>query len=100
MGGGEGFGIAYLEAGAHELPVVAGNVAGAGDAVVDGVTGLLVDPTDHVAVADAITELLTNRPRAEAMGRAGKARARQFTWAQTAKRVESVLQEVASARAA
>src|SRR4051812_37192313 len=37
--GGEGFGIVYLEAGVHEVPVVGGNVAGALDAVVDGVTG-------------------------------------------------------------
>src|SRR5262249_46456373 len=69
--GGEGFGIVYLEANAHGLPVVAGNVAGALDAVVDGVTGLLVDPTDHVAVAEAVTSLLLDRERAEALGRAG-----------------------------
>ena len=37
--GGEGFGIVYLEAGAHGLPSVAGNVAGARDAVVDGQDG-------------------------------------------------------------
>ncbi len=52
--GGEGFGIVYLEAGARLMPVVAGNVAGAVDAVVEGETGLLVDPTDPVAVADAV----------------------------------------------
>ena len=43
---------------AHGLPVVAGNVGGALDAVVHGETGLLVDPGDHVAVADAVSELL------------------------------------------
>jgi phosphatidylinositol alpha-1,6-mannosyltransferase len=99
-GGGEGFGIAYLEAGAHALPVVAGNVAGARDAVVDGVTGLLVDPTDHLAVADAITELLTDRGRADALGRAGELRARQFAWPRVAERVEDLLQEVAAGQAA
>jgi phosphatidylinositol alpha-1,6-mannosyltransferase len=99
-GGGEGFGIAYLEAGAHALPVVAGNVAGARDAVVDGVTGLLVDPTDHLAVGDAITELLTDRGRADTLGRAGEARARQFAWPGVAERVENLLQEVAAGRAA
>jgi phosphatidyl-myo-inositol dimannoside synthase len=45
--GGEGFGIVYLEAGAHGLPVIGGRVAGALDAVVDGRTGLLVNPVDH-----------------------------------------------------
>ena len=63
--GGEGFGIVYLEAGLHGIPAVGGNVGGARDAVVDGETGLLVDPTDHLAVAGAATELL-RRPGARA----------------------------------
>jgi phosphatidyl-myo-inositol dimannoside synthase len=94
-GGGEGFGIAYLEAGAHELPVVAGNVAGALDAVVDQETGLLVDPTDHVAVADALAELLLDPGRAAVLGRAGAARAGGFTWPKIAGRVEELLLRVA-----
>ncbi len=100
IGGGEGFGIAYLEAGAHRLPVVAGNVGGAVDAVVDGVTGMLVDPTDHLSVADALTGLLLDRRRAELLGEAGASRARQFAWPGVAKQVEYVLQEVAAIRAA
>jgi phosphatidyl-myo-inositol dimannoside synthase len=99
-GGGEGFGIVYLEAGAHRLPVIAGNVGGALDAVVDGVTGLLVDPTDHVAVAGALIELLLDRSRAAALGDAGATRAHEFAWESVAKRVQCVLREVADARAA
>lgn len=91
---GEGFGIVYLEAGVHGLPVVAGNVGGAVDAVVDGETGLLVDPTSSVAVADALTELLLDRGRARRMGEAGKAWARRFDWAPIAARVEDVLHGV------
>jgi phosphatidyl-myo-inositol dimannoside synthase len=94
FGGGEGFGIAYLEAGCHMLPVVAGNVGGAVDAVVGGVTGLLVDPTNAVAVADAIADLLLDQRRAEAMGRAGAARARGFSWPTIAKQVEDLFHEV------
>ena len=92
--GGEGFGIVYLEAAARGLPVVAGNVGGAVDAVVDGVTGLLVDPADPAAVADALVALLTDRERAEALGRAGAERAREFAWPEIARRVEDVLLEV------
>jgi phosphatidylinositol alpha-1,6-mannosyltransferase len=92
--GGEGFGIAYLEAGAHGLPVVGGNVGGTLDAVVDGSTGLLVDPLDHVAVAGAITELLTDPGRAAALGRAGAERARQFAWPRIANEVREVLAEL------
>ena len=50
------------------LPVVAGNVGGALDAVVDGETGLLVDPRSPEAVADALIELLHDRERARRMG--------------------------------
>lgn len=94
-GGGEGFGIVYLEAGARGVPVVAGNVGGAPDAVVHGETGLLVDPTDHVAVADAISELLLDPAQAAAFGRAAAARARKFSWPMTAARVETLLHEIA-----
>jgi phosphatidyl-myo-inositol dimannoside synthase len=94
-GGGEGFGIVYLEAGVHGLPVVAGDVAGARDAVVDGETGLLVDPSDHLAVAEAISELLTNPALAQRLGRAGAQRAREHSWPVIARRVEDLLLEVA-----
>jgi phosphatidylinositol alpha-1,6-mannosyltransferase len=92
-GAGEGFGIAYLEAGLHGLPVVAGAVGGALDAVRDGETGLLVDPTDHVAVADALVTLLSDPQLAERLGRAGAEHARRFGWGEMVRRVEDVLLE-------
>jgi phosphatidylinositol alpha-1,6-mannosyltransferase len=91
---GEGFGIVYLEAGAHGKPVVAGNVAGAVDAVLDGETGLLVDPTDSLAVAEAITRLLLDERLASRLGRAGAERARSFAWPVIVERVERVLLEL------
>ncbi|MBA2475125.1 MAG: glycosyltransferase family 4 protein [Actinobacteria bacterium] len=97
-GGGEGFGIVYLEAGIHGLPVVAGDVGGALDAVVHGETGVLVDPADHVAVAEAIADLLADPARAEALGRAARERALSLAWPAIARRVEDVLLDVASSR--
>jgi phosphatidyl-myo-inositol dimannoside synthase len=91
---GEGFGIVFLEAGLHELPVVAGDVGGVRDAVVDGETGLLVDPTDHVALAGALTDLLTDPERAGRLGRAGAARARSRSWPAVAAHVREVLDQV------
>jgi phosphatidylinositol alpha-1,6-mannosyltransferase len=88
---GEGFGIVYLEAAAHGLPVVAGNVGGAVDAVVHGQTGVLVDPTDHVALADAIADLLLDYARAHALGSAGEGRARELAWPAVARRVEDLV---------
>lgn len=90
--GGEGFGIVYLEAAAAGVPVVAGNVAGALDAVDDGRTGFLVDPTCPDAIADALITLLTDRGRADAMGEAGRTWASTFTWERMAREVDEVLQ--------
>jgi phosphatidylinositol alpha-1,6-mannosyltransferase len=95
---GEGFGIVYLEAGLHGLPVVAGNVGGALDAVVHGMTGLLVDPTSPVALADAIADLLTDPERARRMGEAGDARAREHAWDRIAPQVERLLLDVIARR--
>lgn len=89
--GGEGFGIVYTEAGAHGLPVVAGDVAGALDAVEHERTGLLVDPTRPAAVAQALTDLLLDPSRAAAMGRAAALRARGLAWPTIAARVEDAL---------
>jgi phosphatidylinositol alpha-1,6-mannosyltransferase len=97
-GGGEGFGIVYLEAAARNVPSVAGDVAGARDAVVDGESGLLVDPTDHVAVADALAELLSDPSRRRALGRAAAERARQHAWPTVAAKVEELLMKVAERR--
>jgi len=93
-GEGEGFGIVYLEAGAHGLPVVAGRSGGAPDAVIDGVTGILVDPTDHVAVAGALIDVLTHPETGLRMGRAGRAHATEHTWQRASAEVESLLLDV------
>lgn len=88
---GEGFGIVYLEAGIYGKPVLAGNVAGALDAVADGESGLLVDPADHIAVADAATKLLLDRELSQRLGKAGAERAQSFAWPVICRRVEEVL---------
>jgi len=69
---GEGFGLVYVEAGAHRLPVVAGRGAGADEAVEEGVSGLLVDPEDPSAVADAIVGLVRDPAGRERLGEGGR----------------------------
>jgi phosphatidylinositol alpha-1,6-mannosyltransferase len=90
---GEGFGIAYVEAGAMGLPVVAGKVGGAVDAVIDGKTGLLVDAEDPDAVAGALVTLLESPARAKEIGRAGWEHARVLTWRRFAGSVEAALED-------
>lgn len=96
--GGEGFGIVYLEAALHGLPVVAGDKGGAIDAVQDGVTGMLVDASRADAVAGALVKLLGEPAVAREMGAAGRSFAADFTWARMAGEVDAVLREAASAR--
>jgi phosphatidylinositol alpha-1,6-mannosyltransferase len=95
--GGEGFGIVYLEAGAHGLPVVAGAVGGVRDAV-DESCGVLVEPTDERAIARAVADLLLDSSRARRLGDAGHERAQRYAWPRIAARVERLLIEVARAR--
>jgi phosphatidyl-myo-inositol dimannoside synthase len=72
----EGFGIVFLEAAACAVAQVAGDSGGAEDAVVDGVTGLMVrQPTDVDSVIDAWTALLDDHERRATMGAAARARA-------------------------
>jgi len=68
---GEGFGIVFVEAAAIGLPVVAGRAGGAPEAMVEGVTGLLVDPLDPEDVAGAVCRLLLDPSLARRMGAAG-----------------------------
>jgi phosphatidyl-myo-inositol dimannoside synthase len=80
-GGAEGFGIVCLEAAACGVPVVAGRSGGLADAVQDGVTGLLVDPHDTGAAAEAIVRVLADARLAHRLGAAGRARVlERFTW--------------------
>jgi phosphatidyl-myo-inositol dimannoside synthase len=95
--GGEGFGIVYLEASARGVPVVAGNVGGARDAVRDGVSGLLVDPDDHLAVAGAIARVLRSDACFETLSAGGVDWASRFGWDDVAARVEDVLLEAIAA---
>jgi glycosyltransferase involved in cell wall biosynthesis len=60
-GHGEAYGLAYLEAQAAGVPVVAQAVAGVPEAVADGRSGLLTPPGDIAAYAAAIALLLTDQ---------------------------------------
>lgn len=79
-GAGEGFGLVFLEAARLGLACVTGRQGGGAEAVVDGVTGTLVDPLDHVELADAITELLLDEGLRARYGASAREHATVHSW--------------------
>jgi phosphatidylinositol alpha-1,6-mannosyltransferase len=93
----EGFGIVFLEAAAAGKASVAGRSGGAGEAVADEETGLLVEGNEPKAVALAVAQLLTDPARSRAMGAAGRQRVeREFTWSRRAVELGDILARAAS----
>jgi glycosyltransferase involved in cell wall biosynthesis len=77
----EGFGVVCLEAMAHARPVVATNVGGLRDLVVDGKTGIVVPPRDPPALRAALERLLADGELRRRLGAAGRERAAErFSW--------------------
>jgi glycosyltransferase involved in cell wall biosynthesis len=75
----ESFPYVILEAMSLGRAIVASNVGGIGEAVVDGESGLLVPPRDERALARAMIGLLDERPRRERLGEHALRRVRFFT---------------------
>jgi glycosyltransferase involved in cell wall biosynthesis len=67
----ESFGLMFAEAMVLGLPVVACNVGGIPEVVLDGVTGVLVPPGDPIAFATAMQRLIDDPEARRRMGAAG-----------------------------
>ncbi len=77
----EGFGISFIEANACEKPAIGGRSGGTDAAVVDGVTGYLINPENPEELAEKMCFLLNNPDVSAEMGRAGRERVlREFFW--------------------
>jgi glycosyltransferase involved in cell wall biosynthesis len=68
----EGFSNAIIEAMAASLPVVAANVGGNAEAVIEGVNGFIIPSEDSAALSAAVSRLIADPSLAEAMGKAGR----------------------------
>ncbi len=80
----EGFGLVYLEAAAHGLPVVAHDVGGVSEAVLDDVTGLVVPPHRPAQLAAAFEKLIHDPALRRRLGQAGRDWAARNCWKESA----------------
>jgi L-malate glycosyltransferase len=94
----ESFCLAALEAAACGVPAVAGRVGGLPEVVADGETGLLYDPGDERAAAEAVLRLLRDPVQRAALGRAARARASRFSSPAIVPRYEELYDQVAGRR--
>ncbi len=91
----ESFGIVFAEASACGKPVIGSKTGGISDAVVDGVTGLLVEPDDPKEIAQALIRLLTDGQFALTLGKNGRARVEnELTWEAMGERIVASLQNL------
>lgn len=94
----EGFGLVFLEANACGKAVVAGRAGGVVEAVRHGETGLNVDGEDVAAVAGAISQLLLDDERRDAMGERGLQVARESSSAARARLFQELCERVVAGR--
>jgi hypothetical protein len=75
--------------------VVGSNVGGIPEVIMDAQTGLLVPPGDHVLLAEAISSLVSDPARANAMGQLGRQHvAAEFSWASIAAQTAALYTEL------
>ena len=95
----ETFPVAVLEAYACGKPVIASRVGGLKDLVINGVTGLLVEPGDVHRLANFIRFLLNDDERAEEMGLRGKQLVKEnFTVEKVVDRLENLYRDIGNCK--
>lgn len=96
----EGMPVALLEAMSMERPVVATDVGGVGEAVLDGETGILIPPGDPDSIARAIVALIRNVNLRAALGKRARKRVEAtFSFEKGARELEGIYLELCGFRA-
>ncbi|HDQ00189.1 MAG TPA: glycosyltransferase family 1 protein [bacterium] len=91
----EGLSLSILEAMASGKPVVATNIKGNNELILDGENGFLIKPGDHEMLADRIITLLSDRQLAERFGKRNQDRVvNEFNIENVVKKTEQVYQEI------
>ncbi|MGB2697682.1 MAG: glycosyltransferase [Candidatus Zixiibacteriota bacterium] len=91
----ESFGVAALEASASQLPVIASNVGGIPEIIINGKTGLLVPPRNPSAIAESIIHLIENPDLSLELGKSGREFVmKNYDWKENAKRMENLYEDL------
>lgn len=93
----EGFGLPVIEAMSCGAAVLTSNVSALPEAAGDA--GLLVDPTDTLALRQGLRELLENTERRRQLGELGKQHAASFSWIDTARQTLSLYRRLSQSGA-
>jgi glycosyltransferase involved in cell wall biosynthesis len=93
----EPFGIVFVEAMAHRMPIVATNIAAIPDFVVDGENGALVAPHDIGGLAQALIRLLGNPELCRRMGERSYEISRRYTWENTGEIMRRSIEQIVPA---
>jgi glycosyltransferase involved in cell wall biosynthesis len=88
------FGITLLEAMACGTPMLVSDIIGFRELVGEGTEAMLVPQQRPTEWAEAILDLLADRPRLEAMGAAGRRKAETFAWPRITDQVMRVYRRV------
>jgi len=83
----EGFGFVFLEASSYGLPVIGHRVGGIEDAVEDGHTGFLAEPSERSSLTNILERLISDKTLREQLGENGKRWAKKHSWSSVAKEV-------------
>jgi glycosyltransferase involved in cell wall biosynthesis len=94
----ETFGLVALETAAAGKPIVASDIGGLSEVVVDGETGLLVPPADAGALAAAMQRLVAEPPLRERLAAAAQDRASEFSPAAVVPQFEQAYEVALAAR--
>jgi len=88
----EGFGLPALEAMACGAPVIASNQSSIPEVV--GEAGILVDPRDVAAMAEAISQLLADNELRQRLSKDGLTQATKFIWPEMGRKLLRLYQQV------
>jgi glycosyltransferase involved in cell wall biosynthesis len=90
----EPFGIVFIEAMAHKMPLVVTDIAATPDFVTNGENGFRVEPYDTKSLADALVQVLSHPELCRRMGERGYAVSRTYTWDNTAAIMRNSIEQV------